>query len=33
MLLFTVYAVYTAIQYNFEVVAHIGLVAAYAVPL
>ncbi len=32
MLLFTVYAVYTAIQYNFEVVAHIGLVGAYAVP-
>jgi uncharacterized membrane protein len=32
MLLFTVIAVYTAIQYNFEVVAHIGLVGAYAVP-
>jgi len=32
MLLFTVYAVYTAIQYDFEVVAHIGLVGAYAVP-
>ena len=32
MLLFTVYAVYTSIQYNFEIVAHIGLVGAYAVP-
>jgi hypothetical protein len=32
MLLFTVYAVYTAIQYDFEIVAHIGMVGAYAVP-
>ena len=32
MLLFTVYAVYTSIQYNIEIVAHIGLVGAYAVP-
>ncbi|MCX6206731.1 MAG: DUF2339 domain-containing protein [Bacteroidetes bacterium] len=32
MLLFTVYGVFTAIQYDLQIVAHIGLVGAYAVP-
>jgi Predicted membrane protein (DUF2339) len=32
MLLFTVFAVVTAIHYDKQVVAHIGLVGAYAVP-
>jgi hypothetical protein len=32
MLLFTVYAVFTAIQYDLQIVALIGLVGAYAVP-
>ncbi|MGB3183766.1 MAG: DUF2339 domain-containing protein [Cyclobacteriaceae bacterium] len=33
MLLLTIYAVYTALSYNLEVIAHIALVGAYAVPL
>ncbi len=32
MLLFTAYTVYTAFTYNQAVIAHIGLVGAYAVP-
>ncbi|WP_299437589.1 DUF2339 domain-containing protein [uncultured Aquimarina sp.] len=32
MLLFTVFTVFAAIQYNKQVIAHIGLVGAYAVP-
>lgn len=32
MLLFTVFTVYAAIQYNKQIIAHIGLVGAYAVP-
>ncbi|WP_430410509.1 DUF2339 domain-containing protein [Kordia sp.] len=32
MTLFTVFGVYTAIKYNRQVIAHIGLVGAYAVP-
>ncbi|WP_046757815.1 DUF2339 domain-containing protein [Kordia jejudonensis] len=32
MVLLTVYGVYTAILYNRQVIAHIGLVGAYAVP-
>ncbi|MFA0965061.1 DUF2339 domain-containing protein [Roseivirga sp. BDSF3-8] len=33
MLLLTVYGIYTAISYNKQVIAHIGLVGAYAVPI
>src|SRR5690606_14413124 len=32
MLLFTVFTVFAAIRYNRQVIAHIGLVGAYAVP-
>ena len=32
MLIFTVFAVFTAIKYNRVVIAHIGLIGAYAVP-
>jgi len=32
MVLFTVFTVFAAIQYNKQVIAHIGLVGAYAVP-
>lgn len=32
MVLFTIFGVYTAIKYNRQVIAHIGLVGAYAVP-
>lgn len=32
MVLLTIYGVYTAILYNRQVIAHIGLVGAYAVP-
>ncbi|QKX03452.1 DUF2339 domain-containing protein [Aquimarina sp. TRL1] len=32
MLIFTAFAVITAIQYNKQLIAHIGLVGAYAVP-
>ncbi|MBW1297608.1 DUF2339 domain-containing protein [Aquimarina litoralis] len=32
MVLFTVFTVFAAIQYNRQVIAHIGLVGAYAVP-
>ncbi|WP_103864342.1 DUF2339 domain-containing protein [Aquimarina sp. I32.4] len=32
MLLFTAFTVFAAIQYNRQVIAHIGLVGAYAVP-
>ncbi|WP_438710000.1 DUF2339 domain-containing protein [Aquimarina muelleri] len=32
MLLFTAFTVYAAMQYNKQVIAHIGLVGAYAVP-
>ncbi|WP_103070340.1 DUF2339 domain-containing protein [Aquimarina sediminis] len=32
MLLFTAFTVFAAIQYNKQVIAHIGLVGAYAVP-
>ena len=32
MFLLTVFAVFTAVQYNRQVIAHIGLVGAYAVP-
>lgn len=32
MVLFTIFTVFAAIQYNKQVIAHIGLVGAYAVP-
>ena len=32
MVAFTAYAVFTAIQFNRQVIAHIGMVGAYAVP-
>ncbi|MEI6137858.1 MAG: DUF2339 domain-containing protein [Mariniphaga sp.] len=32
MVIFTIAAVYAAIKYNMQVIAHIGLVGAYAVP-
>ncbi|WP_299898978.1 DUF2339 domain-containing protein [uncultured Aquimarina sp.] len=32
MVLFTIFTVFAAIQYNRQVIAHIGLVGAYAVP-
>ncbi|MEM9986750.1 MAG: DUF2339 domain-containing protein, partial [Bacteroidota bacterium] len=32
MVIFTVFTVFAAIQYNQQIIAHIGLVGAYAVP-
>ncbi|MFV0346814.1 MAG: DUF2339 domain-containing protein [Bacteroidales bacterium] len=33
MLIFTVFTVFAALQYNRQIIAHLGLVGAYAVPL